>query len=115
MLKSVLHRFFNIPGVKTVLIIRSDGHIIEDVESGDIDDDRLAAVTSFVMAESQVLAKQLGQPKISMIFIEFREILLSSIPLKDDLFLVVITTPAANIGQINYELKKNMEIICSYL
>jgi predicted regulator of Ras-like GTPase activity (Roadblock/LC7/MglB family) len=115
MLNSALKRFLSFPGVNTVLVIRSDGQIIQGVESDAAGQDQLAAVISFVMAESQALAAKLSQARVLTVFVEFRNMMLASIPIKDDLYLVMITAPDANTGQIAYELKKSMPEIRSYL
>ena len=115
MLKSALKRFLTFPGVHTVLVIRSDGQVVEGMESGAAGQEQLAAVVSFVMAESQALAAKLSQARVLTVFVEFRNMMLASIPIKDDLFMVIITTPDANTGQIVYELKKSMPEIRSYL
>ena len=115
MLKSALKRFLSFPGVNTMLVIRSDGQVIEGMESDAAGQEQLGAVVSFVMAESQALAAKLSQSRVLTVFVEFHNLMLASIPIKDDLFLVIITAPDANTGQIAYELKKIMPEIRSYL
>lgn len=114
-MKNELGKLFSLDGVTTVLIIDAEGHVVEGVDTAAIDERQLAAVVSFVMAESRVLATKLGRDPLTMIFVEFSDWALVSFPIREDLFLLVITKPSANIGQISYELKKNHDTIISLL
>jgi predicted regulator of Ras-like GTPase activity (Roadblock/LC7/MglB family) len=82
---------------------------------GEGDEEQIAAVVSFVMAESSAMATQLGKENLSGIFVEFKERALISVPLNDQLFLVIIASASANIAQISNEMKKNRETILSHL
>ncbi len=113
--KNELQRLFSLDGVRMALIIDPDGGVFEEMGAANIEGDQLAAVVSFVMAESRAMATRLGEEQISMVFVEFRDLALLSIPLKGGHFLVLITHPSANVGQISYELKKNQEVIGSFL
>lgn len=106
MYEDVLNKFIILDGVSSGTIIRDNGEVIESQKTGDFDDDRLAAVISFVLEESKSMASKLGKEPITMVFIEFRDHILLSAPLKDHVFIVLIAKPGANIAQINMELKK---------
>jgi predicted regulator of Ras-like GTPase activity (Roadblock/LC7/MglB family) len=117
MLKKVLQRFFSLVGVTTVMVIDSEGRVIEEVGSDAMGSGKgqLAAVVSFLMAESGVMAIHLGQKSLSMVFVEFYDRCIISVPLKEDYFLVFLTRPDANVGKIQYELKKNQAQLLSLL
>ncbi|MCU0632472.1 MAG: roadblock/LC7 domain-containing protein [Methanolinea sp.] len=115
MLKKELQRLFSLEGVNMALVIDPEGRVSEEIGAASIDGNQLAAVVSFVMAESKTMATRLGHEQISMVFVEFRDMALLLFPLKKYYFLLLITHPSANIGQISYELKKNQEHICSLL
>ena len=108
--RNELKRLFALEGVRMVLIIDPEGSVSEGMGAENIEGDQLAAVASFVMAESHAMATRLGDEQISMVFVEFRDMALLSIPLSGGNFLLLITLPSANVGQISYELKKNPEI-----
>lgn len=91
------------------LVIDPEGEVEEEMGAENIDGDQLAAVVSFVMAESRAMATRLGDDQISMVFVEFRDIALLSLPLDEGYFLLLLTDPSANVGQISYELKKSQE------
>jgi predicted regulator of Ras-like GTPase activity (Roadblock/LC7/MglB family) len=114
MLKNELKRLFSLEGVKMVLVIDPEGRVRDEMGASNIEGEQLAAVVSFVMAESRAMATRLGQEQISMVFVEFRELALVSVPLQEAYFLVVITHAGANIGQISYELKKYQDISSGY-
>jgi predicted regulator of Ras-like GTPase activity (Roadblock/LC7/MglB family) len=115
MIKDILNKFIIIEGVISVTIIKDDGEVVEGLDTGEIDDAQLAAVVSFVMAESRAMALILGKDPLNMVYLEFRDNMLLSAPLKDQLFIVVIAKPTANIALINSELKKNRENILQSL
>lgn len=115
MLKSALKNFLAFPGVKTIFILRSDGQVITGVGADAEIQEHLAAVVSFVVAESEALAMQLSQSRVLAVFVEFRDMMLASIPVKEDHFLVLITASDANIGKITYELNKNIPEIRSHI
>lgn len=104
-----IKRIFSLDGVKMAIAIDPEGEVKEEMGAENIDGDQLAAVVSFVMAESRAMATRLGEDQISMVFVEFRDIALLSIPLDEGYFLLLLTDPSANVGQISYELKKSLE------
>ncbi|OPX71089.1 MAG: Roadblock/LC7 domain protein [Methanoregulaceae archaeon PtaB.Bin108] len=104
-----LKRIFSLDGVRMSLVIDPEGEVEEEMGAENIDGDQLAAVVSFVMAESRAMATRLGDDQISMVFVEFRDIALLSLPLDEGYFLLLLTDPSANVGQISYELKKSQE------
>jgi predicted regulator of Ras-like GTPase activity (Roadblock/LC7/MglB family) len=113
MLKQALQKFFILEGVSSAMIIRKDGEVVEKVESGSHDDRHVAAVVAFVMAESRAMATELGQENLSMVFVEFQDKALMSVPVNDDLYLVLIANSQANIAKIGRELQKNRDLIVS--
>jgi predicted regulator of Ras-like GTPase activity (Roadblock/LC7/MglB family) len=115
MLKDILHKFIVIDGVTSVHVIRDDGEVVEGLTTRDIDDVQLAAVVAFVMAESKAMALKVSNDPLAMVYLEFRDYLLLSAPLKELLFIVVIVKPSANIALITAELKKNRETIIEQL
>jgi len=115
MLKDILNKFIILEGVTSVTIIRDDGEVVDSLDTREIDDIQLAAVVSFVMAESKAMAQKLGKDPLTMVYLEFRDYMLLSAPLKDQLFIVVIAKPTANIALINAELKKNHQNILQSL
>ena len=115
MFEDILNKFIILDGVSAVTIIRDNGEVINSQKTDDFDDRQLAAVISFILEESKSLASKLGKEPLSMVFIEFRDHILLSAPLKDHIFIVLIANPGANIGQINIELKKNRDRLAKLL
>lgn len=109
MFEEVLNKFIILDGISSVTIIRDNGEVIESQKTGNFDDGKLAAVISFVIEESKSMASKLGKEPLSMVFIEFRDHIILSAPLKDHIFIVLIAKPTANIAKINLELKKIRE------
>jgi predicted regulator of Ras-like GTPase activity (Roadblock/LC7/MglB family) len=115
MFEDILNKFIIIDGVSSVTIIRDNGEVVESQKTGDFDDAQLAAVISFVLEESKSMASKLGKEPLSMVFIEFRDHILLSAPLKEHIFIVLIAKPSANIAQINMELRKNRDRLSQVL
>ena len=115
MLKDTLHKFIVIEGVTSVHVIRDDGEVVDGLETVEVDENQLAAVVSFVMAESKAMALKLCNDPLTMVYLEFRDYLLISSPLKDQLFIVIIVKPSANLALVTAELRKNRELIIGQL
>ncbi len=111
MFDEILNKFIILDGVSSVTIIRDNGEVVESQKTEDFDDGKLAAEVSFVLEESKSLASKLGKEPLSMIFIEFRDHIILSAPIKDHLYIVLIALPGANIAKINIELKKNRDLL----
>lgn len=58
MVKQALQKLLVLDGVQSAMIIRKDGTVVGSVESGEGDEEQIAAVVSFVMAESSAMATQ---------------------------------------------------------
>lgn len=115
MFEDILTKFIILDGVSSATIIRDNGEVVESRNTGDFDDGQLAAVVSFILVESKSMASKLGKEPLSMVFIEFRDYIVLSAPLKEHVFIVLIANPSANIAQINLELKKNREKLLQVL
>ena len=115
MLKDILHKFIVIDGVISVHVIRDDGEVVEGLTTRDIDEVQLAAVIAFVMAESKAMALKVSNDPLTMVYLEFRDYLLMSTPLKEQLFIIVIVKPTANIALVTAELKKNRATLIEQL
>lgn len=113
MLKEVLQKFFSLDGVSSAMIIRKDGEVLETVGSVVMDQSEVGAIVSFVMAESRAMATELGQENLSMVFVEFRDKALMSVPISEELYLIAIANSSSNIAKISLELKKNRDILLS--
>jgi predicted regulator of Ras-like GTPase activity (Roadblock/LC7/MglB family) len=107
MLRDILHKFIVIDGVISVHVVRDDGEVVNGLTTREIDEVQLAAVIAFVMAESKAMALKVSNDPLAMVYLEFRDYLLLLSPLKEQLFIVVIVKPTANIALVTTELKKN--------
>ena len=115
MLKDILSKFLVLEGVSAVTVISDDGEVIEKLETGVVDDVQLAAVISFVMAEAKAMALRFGDEPLSMLYLEFRDWMLLSAPIREHIFVIVIAKPNANIAQISTEMKKQNQNIANSL
>ena len=109
MLNEVLGRFIILDGVSSATIIRDSGEVLYSRSTTDFNNAELGAVISFVLAESRAIALKVGNEPINRVFVEFRDYLIITEPLKDHVYIVLVAKPGANVAQINMELKKNMD------
>ena len=115
MIREILNKFNNLPGVRGVIVLRGDGGIIERLKSGmEYDTPFMAAVSNF-MVGSKATVETFGNAPAFMAFIEFSEYFFLLAPLDEDFFLLVIAHNTANIAQIKQEIKKNKETLVSLL
>ena len=114
MLKDTLHKFIVIEGVTSVHVIRDDGEVVDGLETVEVDENQVGCC-SFVMAESKAMALKLCNDPLTMVYLEFRDYLLISSPLKNQLFIVIIVKPSANLALVTAELRKNRELIIGQL
>lgn len=113
--KDLLQKLFIIDGVTAVAVITDKGRVVESLETGTVDETQLAAVVSFVMAESGVMARKFGKEQLSLVYLEFRDRVLISVPLIGQFVIVFIAKPNTNIAHIRTELKRNRDMIVGAL
>lgn len=114
-LHDLLHKLFIINGVTAVAVITGEGRVVESLETETVDDAQLAAVISFVMAESGVMARKFGKEHLSLVYLEFQDRVLISVPLNGQFVIVFIAKPNTNIAQIHAELKRDRDMIVGAL
>jgi predicted regulator of Ras-like GTPase activity (Roadblock/LC7/MglB family) len=115
LLREILNKINNLPGVRGVIVLTGDGGIVERLKSGmEYDTPFMAAVSNF-MVGSKATVETFGNTPDFMAFMEFSDYFLLLVPLNEDFFLLVIAQNTANIAQINQEIKKNKATLVSLL
>jgi predicted regulator of Ras-like GTPase activity (Roadblock/LC7/MglB family) len=115
LLREILNKINNLPGVRGVIVLTGDGGIVERLKSGmEYDTPFMAAVSNF-MVGSKATVETFGTTPAFMAFLEFSEYFLLLLPLNEDFFLLVIAQNTANIALINQEIKKNKATLVSLL
>jgi predicted regulator of Ras-like GTPase activity (Roadblock/LC7/MglB family) len=115
LLREILNKINNLPGVRGVIVLTGDGGIVERLKSGmEYDTPFMAAVSNF-MVGSKATVETFGTTPAFMAFLEFSEYFLLLLPLNEHFFLLVIAQNTANIAQINQEIKKNKATLVSLL
>ena len=115
LLREILNKINNLPGVRGVIVLTGDGGIVERLKSGiEYDTPFIAAVSNF-MVGSKATVETFGNTPDFMAFMEFSEYFLLLVPLNEDFFLLVIAQNTANIAQINQAIKKNKATLVSLL
>lgn len=101
-----LSGFPRFEGVLGALLIRSDGSIVDQVRLQTGDTGAIAQNLSLLIAEAGRAAGQLGRRSFSEVFLEYGDRIVLIRRSGPDIFVVLIATTDAKIGQILYQLKR---------
>lgn len=104
-----LDDILKIDGVYGALIIRRDCTVVTTAGYLELDTDGISASITLLIAESEIIADRIQNGILSLIFLEFENRLLVIQEIDHDRFMVIITGPGANLGQISYHLKKERQ------
>jgi predicted regulator of Ras-like GTPase activity (Roadblock/LC7/MglB family) len=95
-----------IRGVCSASLIRNDGSVVTMTGYPEPDTGGLSASILRLVFESGMIADRIRDGPLSQIFLEFENRVLMIQETDHDRFIAVIARPDANIGQINYHVKK---------
>lgn len=95
-----------IRGVGGAFLIRNDGSVITAAGYPELDPGGLSASSLRLVFESGMIADRIRDGPLSQIFLEFENRVLMIQETDHDQFIAVIARPDANIGKINYYMKK---------
>ena len=98
-----------IRGVGDAFLIRNSGLVMTPDGYPEPDTGGLSASSSRLIAESGMIADRIRDGPLSQIFLEFEDRVLMIQEIDHNRFITVVARTDANIGQINYHMKKQKQ------
>jgi|MTBAKMStandDraft_1061839.scaffolds.fasta_scaffold02517_9 predicted regulator of Ras-like GTPase activity (Roadblock/LC7/MglB family) len=95
-----------IRGVGGAFLIRNDGSVVIAAGCLEQDNGGLSSSSLRLVFESGMIADRIRDGPLSQIFLEFENSVLMIQEADNDRFIAVIASPDANIGRINYHMKR---------
>jgi len=113
-LKQTLRYILNLNGVNAVCLISRDGFVVDYVSRNSTDLEAIGAVMASGFGTSEVIGVELSLGYLNQCILEYdtSKIIMASI---GDNVLAVITDGSAVIGQIRYNIQKNITEIANVL
>ena len=102
-LRDVVRALAGRPGVSAVMVVSGDGLTIDQAGSG-LDADTVAALVPAIVANAKRLGASAGQGELSLGAFEYAGSTAVVSTLGADAVLLVFCTPAADIGQLLFDL-----------
>ena len=96
----------SVPGIEGGVVITYDGLIVARRLKPGIDEIAVAAMGAALLSVSQRVVRELNKGQFDNVVLTSSDGLIIVTTLTDDLLLLVITSPDAKLGLVNYELKK---------
>lgn len=111
-LKSLLYDLTKIKGLNAAVVASRDGFVIEgSMHSETVDMDTMAALITAGASSSEVMARGLGAGELKLNMIECDQGTVVMVNLSEDAILAVTADLNAQIGNIRYQLKKQLDDI----
>ena len=113
-LKNLLDELIKIEGLIAAVVVSRDGFLVEgSMRGGEVDMDTMAAVISAGVSSSEVMALQLavGEPQLNMI--ECVQGIIVTATLGEEAVMAVTADLNAKIGNIRYQVKKQLSEIAA--
>lgn len=100
-------------GVDAAIVLGHDGLLIDSQLASGIDAEAVAARVPSIIAAADDLGGAIGRGELHTAVLEHRDGLAIVSVLSSEAILVVLVTPAANIAQLLFELRRNRQHIAA--
>ncbi len=99
------------PGIEAVVVLGRDGLLIDSQSTMDLDAEGLAARVPGIVASADEIGVITGKGPMRIALIEQENGFAIVSSVGDDALLCVLTTPAADLGSLLYEVRRHRESI----
>ncbi len=99
------------PGIEAVVVLGRDGLLIDSQSTMDLDAEGLAARVPGIVASADEIGVTTGKGPMRIALIEQENGFAIVSSVGDDALLCVLTTPAADLGSLLYEVRRHRESI----
>ncbi len=107
-LKEQLSNLTAVDGISTAVVVGRDGFVIEGVSNGSLDVEAVGAVISTGIGSSEVMGRELQVGALGQGMIEYDNGVLVMSYLGRDAVLAVVADLQANLGNVRYQIKKQI-------
>ncbi|MFM7198087.1 MAG: roadblock/LC7 domain-containing protein [Chloroflexota bacterium] len=108
-IQELLHSFIKIRGVRSALVVGSDGLVLESALSSEgesVDIEAVGAVAASGLVPGIDLGLQTGHGKLTQAIYEYQDAIIVIEALGDDAVLVIVTHLLANLGLLRLQARK---------
>ena len=108
-IQELLQSFIKVRGVRSALVVGSDGLVLESSLSSEgepVDVDAVGAVAASGLVPALELGIQTGHGSLTQAIYEYRDALIVIEALGDDAVLVIVTDLLANLGLLRLQARK---------
>lgn len=99
------------PGIEAVVVLGRDGLLIDSQSTIDLDAEGLAARVPGIVASADEIGATTGHGSMRIALIEQENGYAVVSSVGDDAVLCVLTTPAADLGSLLYDVRRHRESI----
>ena len=114
LVRSLLHR----PGVEAVLLASGDGLSIESAVNGprgDLDSEAVAALAATLMRQAARLGESTERGQATLAVLEYERGLVIQARVGTGDWLVLLTAPKADVGELLYDLRQHQPALAALL
>jgi predicted regulator of Ras-like GTPase activity (Roadblock/LC7/MglB family) len=111
LVRSLLHR----PGVEAVLLVSGDGLAIESAARGDLDCEAVAALAATLMRQAARLGEAAARGHGTVAVLEYDRGLVIQVRVGAGDWLVLLTEPEADVGELLYDLRQHQPALAALL
>ncbi len=114
-LKELVGSLLDRPGVEAVVLLSGDGLPIEHAVRNSLDPDAAAALTATLMRDVARLGEAVGRGPTAMAVLEYERGLVILARLAEGDWLMVLTEPDVDAGELLYDLRRHRPVLAALL
>jgi len=114
-LAQLVQRLLDRPGVDAVLLASADGLAIESATRGDLDREAVAALAATLMQQAGRLGEAAGRGGATLAVLEHERGLVIQTRVGAGDWLVLLTAPDADAGELLYDLRQHQPALAALL
>ena len=115
-LKEELAQLVKVEGISAAVVISRDGFVVDGVNnSGTFDQEAVGAVVSAGIGSLEAIGRELNAGGLAEVLIECADGIVATRLLGADTALTVVTDAKANVGNVRYQIKKQIPAILAAL
>ena len=106
-LNNLLRQLAGVNGIRAAMLVGREGFVIDGVSnSGEIDNEAIAATISAEISSAETMGGELEAGRLRQMMIEFEAGTIFIVSLGKDAILAAVTASDAIIGYVRYQLEK---------
>lgn len=114
-LRQLVQQLVQRPGVEAAVLLSGDGLPIEHSTPSPFDPDALAALAATLMRNTARLGEAAGRGLAATVVVEYDRGLAVLVRLAENDWLMVLTGPNADVGELLYDLRRHRPVLAALL